>query len=159
MHFLSRSQVCFRLRQCLQSFQRDALFEGDPTLCLQLHQALQRSLHILVFIALYDFAFRANDLGRKHARAVKIEPWIERFLIERIDGFSVLLGDMFVAHVLAHHTGILALCQRVIVTVARARFGLFDAQFLKDSRHWAVDVLGTVVRVKAQNHKRKLFDD
>jgi len=83
----------------------------------------------------------------------------QRFLIERIDGFCVLLGDVFEAHVLAHHAGIFALCQRVIVAVARARFGLLDAQFLKDRGHRAIDVFGAVVRVKAPNYKRELFDD
>ena len=43
--------------------------------------------------------------------------------------------------------------------MARARFGLLDAQFLKDCRHRAVDVLGAVVRVKPLKYKRKLFYD
>ena len=93
-----------------------------------------------MLIALDDLAFGANDLGGKHARAMEIEPGIERFLIERIDGFRVLLGDMFVAHVLAHNTGILALGQRIVVALARAGFGLFDAQLLKNLCHWAVGI-------------------
>ena len=116
-------------------------------------------LHLFVFIALDDLAFGADGLGGKHARAMQNEPRIEYFLIELIDGFSVLLGDMCVAYVLAHDTGVLALGQRVIVALARARLGLLDAKFLENLRHRALDKLGAVIRVKTQNHKRELPDD
>ena len=60
----------------------------NQSLNTQLYQAFQRGLYILVFVAFYDLSLGADDLGCIHARAMKIEPWIERFLIERIDVLS-----------------------------------------------------------------------
>ena len=90
---------------------------------------------------------------------MQVEPRVKRFLIERIDRFRILLGDMCIAHVFAYRASIFTLGQRIVIAVTRARFSLLDAQFLKDSRDRFIDVLRTIIRVEAINFKRKLFDD
>ena len=64
----------------------------------------------------------------------------------------------FYRPVLAH--GVIELLgQGVVVAAPRARFGLLDAQFFQQFRHVMIDVLGTVVGVKADNDERELIDD
>ena len=158
LHRLSCGQVGLGVGLGLHVVQRDTGLEADQPLRAELRQTRQWSLHVLVAIALDDLALGADDLGGEQARAVQIEPRIEGFFVERVDGLGVLLRDVAVAHVLPDHAGVLALGQGVVVAVARARFGLLDAQLLQHQGDLAVDVLRAVVGVKALDLKRKLFD-
>ena len=67
-----------------------------------------------------------------------------------------MLGNVAIAHVLAHDAGILALGQRVIVAVTRTRLCLLNAQLLQQGGNIVIDVLRTVVRMKPLDLKRKL---
>ena len=71
-----------------------------------------------MFVDLFYLAFVAHDLRGKQARAVQIEPVVEHLLVERVDGFCVLLRDVAVAHMLPDDAGIFALRQGVVVAVA-----------------------------------------
>ena len=113
---------------------------GRSQIRLRVSRRLQRRqwcLHIPVAIAFDELAFGAEGLTGEHAWAVQIQPRIEHLLVERVDGFGVLLRDVAVAHVFAHHAGIFALRQRVVIAdlhrpLARARFGLLHEQLLRN---------------------------
>lgn len=66
-------------------------------------------------------------------------------LVEKVDGFGILLRDMAVAHVLAYDTGVFALSQGVAIAMTSTRFGLLDAQFIQQLGHIGVDVFGAIV--------------
>ena len=57
-------------------------------------------------------------------------------------------GDVVVAEVLAHHVGVLAFDQGVVVAAPGARPGELDVQFGEQVGHPAVDVLRAVVGVQ-----------
>jgi hypothetical protein len=105
---------------CLQSLQRHPRVQLDQAFLAQLGQALQGRFHIRVLVALDDLSLRADDVGGEQAGAVQVEPRIEGVLIEGVDSPGEVLRDMRVAHVLAHHAGILAFGQGVVVAMARA---------------------------------------
>ena len=54
-----------------------------PLACASSFQAT--TLDVCVFIALDDLALWAGDLRGKHARAMQVEPGVERLLVERVD--------------------------------------------------------------------------
>ena len=112
LHCLGGGQIGLGAGLGLQILQLDAGLEANQFLFGQLRQARQRRLHVLVAIALDDLALGTGDFGGEQAGAVHIQPGIEHLLVERVDELGVLLRDVAVAHVLAHHAGILALGQR-----------------------------------------------
>ena len=145
MHGLCCGQIGLQASLRLQGFKSNARFEGCEIFCEQLRQAFQRGLYILVLVAFDDFTFWVDNLGSKQTGAMQIEPRIEGLLIEGIDEDRILLGDVIAAHVLAHHAGVLALGQSVVVAVPRAGFGLFDAQFFQDFCHSRIDVFRAII--------------
>ncbi|WP_287666453.1 hypothetical protein [Accumulibacter sp.] len=62
----------------------------------QLDQTFERRLHILRLVALDGLALVIGNRGREQARAMQIEPGIERFLVERVDRLGIRLRDMIV---------------------------------------------------------------
>ena len=64
---------------------------------------------------------------------------------ERIHLIGEGLRDMAVTRMLAQARSVLALCQRVVVGLARARFCLFYEQLFQQLCHRAADVLRAVV--------------
>ena len=117
LHFLGGSQISLRTSPLLQVHQRHVRLQTSQPLRAELLEGGQRRLHVLMAIALDNLAFGADDVGGEHAGAVQIQPRIEHIFVERIDGFGELLRDVAVAHVLAHHAGIFALRQCVVVAV------------------------------------------
>ena len=71
---------------------------------------------------------------------------------------GVFLRDVTVAHELAYDSTVFAFGQGVVVGLARARFGEFDPQLIEKLSGFMIDVLGTLVRVKAANHKREAVE-
>ena len=82
---------------------------------------------------------------------MEVEIGIEHLRIEAVDGSGVFLRDVAVAHGLAHDRAVLAFGERVVVGMTRARFGEFDAEFLKHSCGFIVDVLGSGVGMETPN--------
>ena len=78
-------------------------------------------------------------------RSVEVEIGIERLGIEVIDGSGVFLRDMSVAHELADDSAVFAFGERVIVGVARAGSGEFDAQLVQKSGDVVIHVLGSSI--------------
>jgi len=105
---------------CLQGQQRHPRVHLKQVFVVQLGQALQGSFHVLVPVTLDDFALGADDRGGEQAGARQLEPRIEGFLIEGIDPLCEVLWNMLMAHVLAHHAGILALVQGLVLAMTRA---------------------------------------
>ena len=85
-----------------------------------------------------------------------IDKRCQQVLEEVVDQRRVVARDVAVAEVVAHHRGVFALHQRVVVAVSWARFGeLLDVQIVQQFGDLSVDVLGAVVRVEAINYKGK----
>ena len=83
----------------------------------------------------------------------------QQVLEEVVDQRRVVARDVAVAEVVAHHRGVFALHQRVVVAVSWAGFGeLFDVQIVQQFGDLSVDVLGAVVRVEAIDYKGKCCD-
>jgi hypothetical protein len=62
---------------------------------------------------------------------VEIQARVQVFLVEAIDGLSVLRGSVTTPHVLASDRTVVGLYQPVAVRVPLPRFGLFDQQFVQ----------------------------
>ena len=93
----------------------------------------------------------------------------QQVLEEVVDQRRVVARDVAVAEVVAHHRGVFALHQRVVVAVSWAGFGeLLDVQlqdcdscrylFVQQFGDLSIDVLSAIVRVEAIDDKRKCCD-
>lgn len=76
---------------------------------------------------------RIDGIDRVIARAVEIQVRGERLVVETVDGCGVFLVNMAIADHFAHHGAVLALGQRVIVGLARARADELNAQLLEQA--------------------------
>ena len=80
----------------------------------------------------------------------------EQLAIEVVQRRCVPRRDVLPAQLLAPHRAVLALHQRVVVAVPRARLGeALHAQFLKQPRELVVDVLRPVVGMQPVDHARE----
>ena len=76
-----------------------------------------------------------------------------------VDQRCVVARDVAVAEVVAHHRGVFALHQRVVVAVSWAGFGeLLDVQIVQQFGDLSIDVLRAIVRVEAIDYKWKCCD-
>ena len=89
---------------------------------------------------------------------MKVQVWIEVHAVELVDRFSMCGRDVSISHVLPHHRPILTLRQAVVIGMPRTRLGLFHQKLVQQLGHYMIDELAAVIRMKAQDQKRKLFD-
>ena len=83
----------------------------------------------------------------------------QQVLEEVVDQRRVVARDVAVAEVVAHHRGVFALHQRVVVAVSWAGFGeLLDVQIVQQFGDLSIDVLRAIVRVEAIDYKGKYCD-
>ena len=83
----------------------------------------------------------------------------QQVLEEVVDQRRVVARDVAVAEVVAHHRGVFALHQRVVVAVSWAGFGeLLDVQIVQQFGDLSIDVLRAIVRVEAIDYKGKCCD-
>ena len=111
-----------------------------------------------MWIGFSDLSLGVYVVDGEVTRSVEVEIGIERFGVEAIDGGGVFLGDVSVAHELADDSAVFAFGERVIVGVARARSGEFDAQLLQKSGDVVIDVLGSSIRMEAANFEWKALE-
>ncbi len=119
-------------------------------------QLLVGRRHVLAPIPAADLAVAVADLGGEKAGMVVVQLRREHALGEGVDLWGEVPGDVVVPETLAHHRGVLALDQRVVVGSAGARLReVGDVQLVEQPGHLVVDVLGTVVRVEAEDDERQ----
>lgn len=82
---------------------------------------------MVVGIGFSDLSFGVDFVNGEVTGAVEVEVRVEHFAIEAIDGGGVFLRDVAVSHGLADDGAVLTFGQRIIVRLARARLGEFDA--------------------------------
>ena len=82
----------------------------------------------------------------------------QQVLEEVVDQRRVVARDVAVAEVVAHHRGVFALHQRVVVAVSWAGFGeLLDVQIVQQFGDLSIDVLRAIVRVEAIDSNGNAF--
>ena len=103
-----------------------------------------------------DAAVAVAVLRGEQAGPVEVEERRQGALGEAVDVGSEAPRDMVVAEPSAHHVGVLALDQRVVVRAPGAGLGEpLDAQLVEQSGDAVVDVLAAVVGVEAEDGERE----
>ena len=106
-------------------------------------------------VALARLAFLVGDFLGKQARAVEIDIRVEVRGAPGVDLGGETLGDMRVAQVLADDRTVLRLGEAIVVGMTRARLGEFGRALVEHTGHLVIDVLRSVVGMKAQDAKRE----
>ena len=112
------------------------LFEGDARLEIALgfrqgFQFLVRRHHVLIAVVLAEFALGVGIFSGKVTGAMEVEVGGQDTAGEGVHVLGKASRDMAVTEMLAHGRAVLALDQGVIVGLAGAGFGLFDAEFFQ----------------------------
>ena len=103
-----------------------------------------------------DSAVAVAVLGGEQAGPVEVEERRQGGVGEAIDVVGEAPRDMVVAEPLAHHVGVLALDQGVVVRAPGAGLGeALDAQLVEQPGDAVVDVLAAVVGVEAEDAERE----
>ena len=117
-----------------------------------------RGQHVLQPVFLPRLAFLVGDGFGKETGAVEVNVGVQEPLTPGIDLGGKALRNMAVAQVFAHDRPVFGLRQPVVVAVPGSGFGELHTQLLQELGHCVIDVLRAVVRVKAQDLKRKAFE-
>src|SRR6185369_5661816 len=96
-------------------------------------------------------------IGSVDPYALKIPAPKGRNTHYRWNATSPLHAEPEQPHVLSHHRSVFAIGQSIVIAMPRPRLGLFRQQLVQQFGHPVVDVLASVVGMKASNAKRKLF--
>jgi hypothetical protein len=88
---------------------------------------------------------------------VKVQVGIDVIPIELVDRLRMARLDVSILHVLSHHRSVFALGQSIVIAMPRPRLRLFRQQFVQQLGHPVVDILASVVGMKAPDAKRKLL--
>src|SRR5918996_2083126 len=113
------------------------------------------SPHLVERIALPDLALLVGIVHGKQAGPMEVQVGVEIRGTEGVDLASGVLRNVAVAQVLADHRPVLRFHQAVVVGMTRPGFGEFDAQLVEHPGYPVVDVLRTVVSVKAKDPERE----
>ena len=105
-----------------------------------------------------DAALLVGLVDRELARPMVVDERRQQVLEEVVDQRRVVARDVAVAEVVAHHRGVFALHQRVVVAVSWAGFGeLLDVQIVQQFGDLSIDVLRAIVRVEAIDYKLEML--
>ena len=107
------------------------------------------------FVFAMTFSFVIEGHGGKATGSVEVEIGDEGVFVKGVDGLSVSLFDVSIAHVLADDAAVFPFDQRIIVGSSGAGFGLFDKKFVKELVNNGVDKLAAIVGVKPFKDERK----
>lgn len=125
---------------------------GDPL------QRLVRRGDAAARIGPLDLALGVAALDREQAGPVIVQERRQALPGERVDLEGEALGDVVVAEVLAHHVGVLAFDQGIVVAAPGARPGELDMELGEQVGHPVVDVLRAVVGVEPPDAEGHLFE-